>query len=229
MHWAPRSRPGRIVAEVGTPAAAGTFAGTRFAVGALIGLAVATAVGLLINPRYAVGAGWCCGCIVWVLWIWLPLGRLNPSQTRAHAVREDSSRGTVDLLVVLAALISLGAVGYYLAQASKAGGADRIIVTVLGIATIALSWLLIHSTFALRYARLYYSDDVRGIDFNSQDDPDYRDFAYFAFNLGMTYQVSDTSVSDKQIRRTVLRHCLLSFVFGVVILGAAINIIAGLG
>lgn len=202
---------------------------TRFAAGALFGVLAAVATGLLTDPRYAVGVGWCSACVVWLLWIWLSLGPMTPGQTRAHAVREDSGRGTVDLLMVLAALFSLGAVGYYLSEAGKATGVDRVVVTVLGVGTIALSWLLIHSTFALRYARLYYSDGVRGIDFNSDDDPDYRDFAYFAFNLGMTYQVSDTSVHDKAIRRTVLRHCLLAFLFGVVILGSAVNIIAGLG
>ncbi|WP_153502592.1 DUF1345 domain-containing protein [Cumulibacter manganitolerans] len=209
--------------------AARTPARTRFAAGTLLGVLAATVTGLLADPRYAVGVGWCVACLVWLLWIWISLGPMTPGQTRVHAVREDPGRGTVDLVMVLAALFSLGAVGYYFAQAGKADGADRVVVTLLGVATIALSWLLIHTTFALKYAHLYYFDGVRGIDFNSEDDPDYRDFAYFAFNLGMTYQVSDTSVSDKAIRRTVLRHCLLAFVFGVVIIGAAVNIIAGLG
>lgn len=204
-------------------------AGLRLTGSAVVGLLAAAATIAWSDSRYALGIGWSVACLTWLLWLWLPLRIMSPSQTRAHAVREDPTRGGTDVVIILAALASLGAVFYYLSQASKAKGADEVIVTVLGMLTIALSWFVIHSMYALRYARLYYGDEVKGIDFNSDEDPDYRDFAYFSFNLGMTYQVSDTNVTTKPIRRTVLRHCLLSFLFGVAIFGAAINIIAGLG
>lgn len=204
-------------------------AGVRLAASGLVGLVVAVAVWLLVDPRYAVGVGCSVACLFWLLWVWIPLRSMNPVQTREHAVREDSTRAGADLVILLAAVASLGAVGYYLEQAPKASGGDKLILPVLGISTIVLSWFVIHSTYSLRYARLYYGDPPGGIDWNSDEDPDYRDFAYFAFNLGMTYQVSDTSVQSKDIRRAALRHCLLAFLFGVVILGAAINIIASLG
>ena len=91
---------------------------------------------------------------------------------------------------------------------------------------IALGWAAIHTTFTLGYARLYYKPPIGGIDFESE--PDYRDLAYLAFTVGMTYQVSDTDISDRQIRRAITRQSLLSFVFGTVIIGTSINVLAGL-
>jgi uncharacterized membrane protein len=100
----------------------------------------------------------------------------------------------------------------------------------MGIATIAISGLIVHTTFTLRYARLYYTDPVGGINYKqgAQYAPDYRDFAYTAFTIGMTYQVSDTDITNRKLRHVVLRHALVSFVFGAVIIGATVNIVAGL-
>ena len=95
--------------------------------------------------------------------------------------------------------------------------------------SVAVSWFTVHTVFMLRYALLYYTAPTGGIDFNQEAPPDYRDFAYVALTLGMTFQVSDTSVQDSQIRATVLRHTLLSYLFGAVILAVVVNLIAGLG
>jgi uncharacterized membrane protein len=92
--------------------------------------------------------------------------------------------------------------------------------------SVALSWAAVHTVFALRYAHLFYGHSG-GIDFGS-DAPDYRDFAYLAFTIGMTFQVSDTAIGSQEIRRTVLRHALLSYVFSVVIVATTINVIVGL-
>jgi uncharacterized membrane protein len=106
-----------------------------------------------------------------------------------------------------------------------------VLLEALGIVTIAISWLVVHTTYTLRYADLYYSaEPPGGIDFKVRGDyhPDYRDFAYVAFTVGMTYQVSDTDIQSPRMRRAVLGHALLSFLFGAVILAAAVNVIAGL-
>ena len=92
----------------------------------------------------------------------------------------------------------------------------------------AAVWAGLHLTYATRYAHLYYGTPEGGIDFNSDDPPAYRDFFYFSYNLGMTYQVSDTGVSSATIRSVVLRHCLLSYVFGTVILATTINLVTGI-
>ncbi len=95
--------------------------------------------------------------------------------------------------------------------------------------TVALSWALVQTVFALRYAHEYYTAPVGGIDFKTKDEqPDYQDFAYVAFTVGMTFQVSDTDIQARRIRRTVLRHALLAYLFGAVILAVMVNVIASL-
>ena len=103
---------------------------------------------------------------------------------------------------------------------------ERPLVALLALAGMAMSWAGLHLMYAARYAYLFYSDAPGGIDFNGNDPPAYRDFLYFSYNLGMTYQVSDTDVSSRTIRVVVLRHCLLSYAFGTVILATTINVIA---
>jgi uncharacterized membrane protein len=103
--------------------------------------------------------------------------------------------------------------------------------TLTGIAvfTIFLSWFTVHTLFVLRYARLYYADPPGGIEFaESKEPPDYMDFVYVAFTVGMTFQVSDTGIAQRNIRRTVIRHALLSYVFGTLIIGVAINVVGNL-
>ena len=103
------------------------------------------------------------------------------------------------------------------------------LLTCASVLTVSLSWAIVHTVFALRYAHAYYTAPVGGIDFKSGEyEPDYRDFAYFAFTVGMTFQVSDTDVNSREMRHIVLRHALLSYLFGAVILGLAVNVIASL-
>jgi uncharacterized membrane protein len=87
---------------------------------------------------------------------------------------------------------------------------------------------LVHTVFALRYAHIYYTPPKGGIDFKMEPEPDYRDFAYTAFTIWMTFQVSDTDITQPVMRRAVLRHALLAFLFGSVILATTVNVIAGL-
>ena len=99
----------------------------------------------------------------------------------------------------------------------------------LGVACIVVSWLVVHTTFMLKYARLYYADPVGGMDFQQEENPTFREFAYLAFTVGMTFQVSDTDLQTTAIRMTVLRQGLLSFLYAAIIIAVTINVIAGLG
>jgi len=94
--------------------------------------------------------------------------------------------------------------------------------------SVFVSWTLVHTVFTLKYARLYYTGQPGGIDFNETAAPDYRDFAYLSFTIGMTFQVSDTDLTAKPIRMTALRHALLSYLFGVAVVAMTINVVAGL-
>ena len=105
-----------------------------------------------------------------------------------------------------AAIASLIAVGVVLAGAGRVTGNVKYLQAGFALVSVFVSWVLIHTVFTLRYARLYYSGQAGGIDFNETGAPDYRDFAYLSFTIGMTFQVSDTNIQSKQIRRTALRH-----------------------
>ena len=114
----------------------------------------------------------------------------------------------------------------------KASGAHRgakALLTVVAVVSVFLSWAVVHKTFTLRYARLFFTGPQGGIDFHDgHKDASYLDFAYVAFTIGMTYQVSDTDLTNRQIRSAALRHALLSYLFGTVIIAMTINVIAGL-
>jgi uncharacterized membrane protein len=119
-------------------------------------------------------------------------------------------------------------VAYLLVQANSAHGVRQALLAALAVASVAISWALIHVLYMLRYAVLYYSGSVGGIDFNQEDLPRYSDFAYLAFTVGMTYQISDNNLQSTQIRAAVLRHGVLSFIFGSMILATMVNLVAGL-
>ena len=103
------------------------------------------------------------------------------------------------------------------------------LLAALGLVSIGISWWTVHTIFTLRYAEMYYTDPVGGVDFNSDERPSYQDFMYLAMTIGMTFQVSDTDLKSTAIRATALRHALLSYLLGSLILAAAVNLVAGLG
>ena len=130
-------------------------------------------------------------------------------------------------MVIGASIASLVGVGVTLERASLTTGGSKLVLTLAAILTVISSWALVHTVFTLRYAHAYYGDPVGGIDFSSDEDPDYHDFAYLAFTIGMTFQVSDTDLTTAAMRRLALRHALLSYLFGAVILAMTINVTAG--
>jgi uncharacterized membrane protein len=122
-------------------------------------------------------------------------------------------------------------VGFALSLAGRETGAERVLLVGFAFLTVVVSWTVINTVFTLRYAHLHIRSKLQGIDFGTpavDTLPSYRDFAYVAFTIGMTYQVSDTTVRDPLIRGTVLPHAMLAYLFGVVIVAGGINLIAGL-
>ncbi|MBV9923296.1 MAG: DUF1345 domain-containing protein [Pseudonocardia sp.] len=201
----------------------------RVGVAAAAGVAAGVAVGVTGGWSYAAAAGWTVAAAVLVAWTWLVIARMSPQQTAKHATRENPARALTDLLVLSASVASLVGVGYLLAAGSSGHGAGAGIAAGLGIADVVGAWAVVHTVFTLRYALLYYTDGHGGIDFNQSEEPAYVDFAYLAFTLGMTYQVSDTDLKTRTIRATALRHALLSYLLGAVVLATVINLVAGLG
>ena len=201
----------------------------RFIVMIVVGTAAAVLTGALGEWQFAPTVGWAVAAAIYSAWVWIAVSRFDGDTTATHARLEEPARGVADLLIVILSVASLGALAIVLAAASSASGLREGLLAALAVASVALSWTLLHTLYALRYARLYYRDPEGGIDFNQDERPRYTDFAYLSFTLGMTYQVSDTDIKDHGIRSTVLRHTLLSFLFGAVILATTINLIAGLG
>lgn len=195
---------------------------------ALGGLIVAGALAAFAPWEVTVLAAWIVAAGSFVARTWSRIYRLDAEETAAVARREDSSRASAHVMVNGASVVSLVGVGATLGEASHTEGAERILLSVVAILTVASAWALVHTVFTLRYAHRYYTEPVGGIDFKSTDDaPDYHDFAYLAFTVGMTFQVSDTDLTTNAMRRLALRHALLSYLFGAVILAMTINITAG--
>jgi uncharacterized membrane protein len=194
---------------------------------AIIGVAAGVLSVVLGDWHYAPLVGWDAAAATFVVWIWANIAGLDAAQTAAHARQEDPTRATTDALLISASLASLVAVGMVLVDASSAHGNSKWLLAGLAAASVALSWLLVHTLFTLRYARLYHMANG-GISFNQSDPPRYVDFAYLAFTVGMTFQVSDTDLQSTLVRATALRHALLSYLFGAVILATAVNFIVSL-
>lgn len=174
--------------------------------------------------------GWDVGAGVFAAWVWLAIRSMSGAETRAHSTAEDGSRFVAHALLLAASTVSIASDGVVLLKARQSIGFERAELTVLAIATVAISWLVVQLVYTLRYAHEYYVEPVGGINFeDSNDTPDYQDFAYVAFTIGMTFQISDTTVERSSIRRTVLRHALLAYFYGAVILAVTVNVIASIG
>lgn len=184
---------------------------------------------------HAPAVAWAVAAGIYDVWIWLVITRMDATTTAAHATEEDPRRDTSNLLITLAALASLAAVVVVMIDGKEADDSGKLILAALALGTTALSWLMVHTLYTLRYAEIYYTNrspsgqlDPRGIDFNQTESPQYTDFAYMAFSLGMTYQVSDTNIETRAMRSAALRHSLLAFVFGTGILATTINLVVSL-
>jgi uncharacterized membrane protein len=172
--------------------------------------------------------GWDASAAVFLVWVWAEVWRLDGDATAALAEYEDHTRAGSDLLALAAAVASLLAVGVVLAGAAHIRGSAQDVRVSIGLASIVLSWAVVHTVFTLRYARLYYEGHDGGVDFPGERRPAYRDFAYLAFTIGMTFQVSDTSLETREIRTTAMWHGLLSFMFATGIVATSINLVASL-
>jgi uncharacterized membrane protein len=203
----------------------------RVAILASIGLAVTLVLLPILPWQPAVVTGWDAAALAYLSSIWPIILRADSAQAEQLATREDESRGSATVLLLAASVASLLGVGGALGLAGRESGPGRILLIGLAVVTVLLSWTVVNTVYTLHYAHRDFGSTAPGITFGDaagQERPTYRDFAYVAFTIGMTYQVSDTTVRDPRIRRAVLSHALLSYVFGVVIIGGSVNLIAGL-
>ncbi|MFF1846798.1 DUF1345 domain-containing protein [Streptomyces sp. NPDC058217] len=197
----------------------------RLAGATVVGAVIGSVVGVLTNTPLGILAGIAAAETSFVVAGWIVLWPMDAATTHRHVRSEQFRPATEELVVVASALCGLvGIVMLLLVGDSELSHA----AAATALCGVFLAWAALHLMYATRYAYLYYLAPEGGIDFNSDDRPQYSDFLYFSYNLGMTYQVSDTDVSSSTIRAVALRHCLLSYVFGASILATTINLVAGI-
>ena len=206
----------------------------------LISLIVAATIFFIFKQKLSAPA------LVLVVWIsfalsiiimdWIILFSSHPREVKKIAKLQDSSRTFLFLFVASATVISLGAIIYLLKSTKGLPEVAKNEHILLAIAAVIVSWWLLHTIFTLRYAHLYYDTDTDdggkraggGLDFPGKEEPDYLDFVYFSFVIGMTFQVSDVVITSRRIRRIALLHALMAFAFNTAILALSINVISGL-
>jgi uncharacterized membrane protein len=176
-------------------------------------------------------AGWDVFALLLLSLAWAFIWKADADGTRARAASEDPGRSTVWLVAILASTFSLFAAVVVLRQAHELVGPGRGLPWVaFCLVSVASSWLLTHTAWALRYAHLYYRDDAEGIgglSFPGDRPPTAFDFAYFAFTIGICFQTSDIVVTSPQIRRAVLFHACQSFTYTTAIIALALNLAFG--
>jgi uncharacterized membrane protein len=213
----------------------------RLGLGVAAGFATAVLVALLF-PGFGLAvhvvAGWDAGGLVILGLAWWLITSADAEEMRARAAAVDPGRRAVGLTVIASSVFSLFAAAFVMRQ-SEHLVPTRVAIGILSalcLVAVLVAWFLMHTAYTLRYAHLYYSDEYDaendaagegGLEFPGRAAPDAFDFAYFAFTLGMCFQVSDVTVTSRAIRRTALGHALLSFLFNTAILAFALNLVFG--
>jgi uncharacterized membrane protein len=176
---------------------------------------------------------WCTGAAVFLVLAWWLAIEFDAERTRERAQMQDSSRPVMFGLLIATGLASVAAIVFMLSGAKDLSGLARVGHLALALLALALSWLLIHTTFAFRYAHRYYDEDNLqqpegpGLAFPGGQPPDYFDFLYHGLVIGMTSQVSDVVVTTREMRRLTMVHSVLAFVFNMLVLALSINVMAG--
>lgn len=198
--------------------------GVRIGVGLVAGVMAAFALSRGSLAAALLG-GWAVAGTVFVVWTWTVIVPMGAEATSKHALREVPTRVASHAVVLGAALASLGAVVIVLSS----GGLRQDPLTMAAVlAAVVASWLAVHTVFALRYARMYYTEPAGGIDFHQEEPPCYTDFTYLAMTVGVSFAVSDTDLGSSAMRRSAQVQALLAYLFGTVIVALLVNLVAGL-
>jgi uncharacterized membrane protein len=186
-----------------------------------------------LSPRMQGLAAWDLTVLCYLFLAWTVVALTDETLTRMRAQRYDPSGYMIFVLIVSAASVSFVAIGFLVGEIRGLSLWPRALSLTLAMAALFLAWLLIHTLFAFHYAHLYYAQPQPdgphhgGLRFPDDDEPDYLDFAYYSFVVGMTSQVSDVQVLSRPMRRLTLVHGVLSFIYNIAVLAMSINIISG--
>jgi len=199
----------------------------RLSVALVSGMVGAVLTGILRNEwHYSPAVGWIIAATIYLAATWWVVAPLDGAETEAHVKQRhpDGSPTTSHIIILVSSVASLAGVGYLLVGA----GPDRHVgEAAIGIVSVVAAWFAVHTTFMLRYAQLYYlGGEPEAVQFHQSDyRPRFLDFAYLAFTVGMTYQVSDTDIASRPMRGSVLTQGLVSFMLGAIVLASTINLV----
>lgn len=221
-------------AEPAYPGSALWFIDPRHTVGrltcsVLAGVLAGTLLPGALGWAVRVVSGWCVAATLLLALAWVVIANSDVHRTRLRCRYEDPGRLLVWVVVVVGCFFSLFAAGGLLHNAHDVTARSQVLVG-LCLWAVGCSWCLTHSAFTLRYAHLYYREDENGeggLEFPGHQPPDDLDFAYFSFTIGTCFQTSDVTITDRIIRRTVLLHGVISFLFNTAILALALNLAFG--
>jgi uncharacterized membrane protein len=205
----------------------GHFIAIRIGVALPLGILGAVIVGTAAGWQYAPAAGWIAAATIYLVWTWASISPMNAEGIEYLVQQQGPTRGPSETFVVIASVASLVGVAYLL-MAPNVDGPDSTIAAVVGFSSVIASWLMVNTIYALRYAVEYYTEPVGGIEFNQDDKPSFADFAYVAFTIAVTYGVTDTALKTRRTRITALKHALVSYLFGAVILAITIQVFGSL-
>lgn len=187
-----------------------------------------------VGILFTIVTTWCAFAFSYIVTSWLVMFSRSIADIKKMAQKDDGSGVFVIVFTIIASFAAMVTV-LMLVIASKTEDKNEILRVVICFGSVMLSWFLVHTIFTFHYAHLFYDTDKanngnlkRGLEFPKEDSPDYLDFAYFSFVVGMTFQVSDVQVTDKKMRRLVLLHGLLAFVLNTFVVALTINFLAGL-
>lgn len=207
----------------------------------LVSVLLAIAVGFLLPPDYLKLTRalciWNAGLVIFLSLSLVLMLQATPEMMRHHAQQLDAGRVVILGSILAAACASVLALVFLLHNTKGVDSELLVLHLGLSVLTIVGSWLLVHTIFTMHYARSYYQnprksnhnkpEPVKGLNFPGDEAPDYKDFLYFSFGVGMTCQVADVQTTSRSMRSLVLWHSVLSFFFNTVILAMSVNIIAG--
>lgn len=204
----------------------------RLVYGAFTGAAVSL-LPLPVSAQLQGLLAWCAGALTYLVLAWWLAVEFDATRTRAHAQTQDQPGLLLFTLLLLSVFASMAAITFMLQRVQELSTGQRLGHLTLSLMALAISWLLMQTIFAFRYAHVYYQEELRGhphgagLEFPGKLPPDYFDFLYYAHVVGMTSQVSDVVVTSRRMRRMTLLHSVTAFAFNMLVLALSINVMAG--
>ncbi len=208
------------------------FTDIRLALSTLAGALIFFLLPLAWPAPMRSAIGWDFGVVLFLGLTLAAVGGATPERLRKRAGAQDNKMWIILAIIVIAAAASLGALAFVMQKETGGSGSPLAARIAVASVTLAVSWIFVHTTFAIRYAHYFYGDPEPkgqrrgGLAFPGIENPDFWDFMYYAFVVGMTCQVSDVQVVSRPMRRLTLAHGVLSFFFNTGVLALAVNILA---